>query len=122
MTGATVTLVGSYLVGVQRKYEVILNELVQDDVIGAWSNPTRKMHEAVEIVQRQFRYLIQLYNQHSAASPSHTCVAALGLIINQREAEEYMTHGARAKALVCEAQTRRHRLGKKGWRYLNLKF
>lgn len=50
------TLVGSYLVGVQRKYEVILSELVEEDIFAAWSNPTRKMHEAAEVVQRRFRY------------------------------------------------------------------
>ncbi len=53
--GATVTLVGSYLVGVQRKYEVVLNELVEEDMRAAWSNPTRNMHEAAEMVQRRFR-------------------------------------------------------------------
>ena len=56
MLGATVTLVGSYLVGVQRKYEMTLNKLIEEDRIAAWSSPTRKMHEAAEMVQRQFRY------------------------------------------------------------------
>ena len=55
--GAAVTLVGSYLVGVQRKYEMTLNKLIEEDIIAAWSNPTRQMHEAAEMVQRQFRYV-----------------------------------------------------------------
>ncbi|CAM9100098.1 unnamed protein product [Ectocarpus sp. 8 AP-2014] len=53
--GAAVALVGSYLVGVQRKYEDILNELIEGDLIAAWSQPTREMHKAAEIVQRCYR-------------------------------------------------------------------
>ncbi|CBJ29023.1 conserved unknown protein [Ectocarpus siliculosus] len=53
--GAAVALVGSYLVGVQRKYEDILNELIEGDLVAAWSQPTREMHMAAEIVQRCYR-------------------------------------------------------------------
>ncbi|CAM9110513.1 unnamed protein product [Ectocarpus fasciculatus] len=53
--GAVITLVGSYLVGVQRKYEEILGDLVEGDLVAAWSNPTREMHKAAETIQCCFR-------------------------------------------------------------------
>lgn len=54
--GAAITLVGAYLVGIHRKYEEVLKELVEDDLVAAWSNPTRQMHDAAEMIQRRFRY------------------------------------------------------------------
>ncbi|CAM9396526.1 unnamed protein product [Ectocarpus sp. 4 AP-2014] len=53
--GAVITLVGSYLVGIQRKYEEILSDLIEDDLVAAWSNPTREMHKAAETIQCCFR-------------------------------------------------------------------
>ena len=53
--GAAMALIGSYLVGVQRKYEAILNEIIEGDLVAAWSNPTSKMHKAAENIQCCFR-------------------------------------------------------------------
>lgn len=72
VVGATVTLVGSYLAGVQRKYEEVLSELVEEDMLAAWSNPTRRMHEAAEICQRRFRCT----NQNSN-TPNYTSLPAI---------------------------------------------
>lgn len=53
--GAALALIGSYLVGVQRKYEVILSEIIEGDLVAAWSNPTTEMHKAAETIQCCFR-------------------------------------------------------------------
>eukprot|EP00752_Nemacystus_decipiens_P006064 g5472.t1 len=53
--GAGMALVGSYLVGVQQKYESILNEIIEGDLVAAWSNPSRNMHTAAETIQCCFR-------------------------------------------------------------------
>lgn len=54
--GAVMALVGSYLVGVQKKYEDVLADLIEGDMVAAWSNPTRKMHNAAEAIQCGVRY------------------------------------------------------------------
>lgn len=48
-------LLGSYLVGVQRKYEVILKEIIEGDLVAAWSNPSKKMNDAAQKIQCCFR-------------------------------------------------------------------
>lgn len=55
MLGAAMALIGAYLVEVQRKYEDILNDIIEDDLVVAWSGPTSKMHDAAETIQGCFR-------------------------------------------------------------------
>lgn len=54
--GAAMALVGSYLVGVQKKHEDVLADLIEDDLVEAWSHPTRQMHDAAQTIQRRARY------------------------------------------------------------------
>lgn len=56
--GAVLALVGSYVVGVQKKYEDVLNEIIEGDLVAAWSNPSTHMHNAAETIQCCFRYRV----------------------------------------------------------------
>ncbi|CAM9207243.1 unnamed protein product, partial [Ectocarpus fasciculatus] len=64
-TGAVISglacLLCSYLTRLQRKNEQVLKGVCEQDLITAWSNPTRDMHSAATVVQRSFR-------MHSAAT------------------------------------------------------
>eukprot|EP00752_Nemacystus_decipiens_P006052 g5462.t2 len=99
--GAASALVGSYLVGVQRKYEGILHELVESDLMAAWSNPTRKMHQAAEMIQCRYR-MHHASQRRTRALEFHTWLHDCS---RRRRWMRQLASGAVATTILCLTYT-----------------
>ena len=55
VVGGLATLVCSYMVRLQRKHELVLANVFEDDLIASWSDPTPEKHAAATVVQGAYR-------------------------------------------------------------------
>eukprot|EP00904_Undaria_pinnatifida_P010764 jgi/Undpi1/6818/HiC_scaffold_21.g09294.m1 len=55
VVGGLATLVCSYMVRLQRKHELVLADVFEDDLIASWSDPTPEKHAAATVVQGAYR-------------------------------------------------------------------
>ena len=55
MIGGLATLISAYFLRLQRKNELHLKRVCEDDLITAWSNPSPTMHAAAVVIQGRFR-------------------------------------------------------------------
>ncbi|CAM9773342.1 unnamed protein product [Scytosiphon promiscuus] len=55
LVGGLITLVCTYFMRLQRKSELALQNVFEEDLLTAWSNPSPSMHSAAVMVQARFR-------------------------------------------------------------------